>query len=117
MPSNSMDSIQEKNVPQKVYDGLKWNMMVLVEICFDINPQRAMAVFGEKDHGKTTLGWNVPSLKTLFSALTNRKHALNKFGVKSSWSFQDYEGYTEAMWIHHFLSCSLSIPIFVHVLT
>jgi hypothetical protein len=87
-------------------------MMVLVEICFDIDPQRAMAVFGEKDHGKTTLGWNVPKLKTLFSALTNRKHALNKFGVKSSWSFQDYEGYTEAMWIHHFFVMQFVHPYF-----
>ena len=86
--------------------------MVLVEICFDIDPQRAMAVFGEKDHGKTTLGWDVPKLKTLFSALTNRKHALNKFGVKSSWSFQDYEGYTEAMWIHHFFVMQFVHPYF-----
>ena len=86
--------------------------MILVEICFDIDPERAMALFGEKDDGKTTLGWKVPMPKTLFSALTNRKHALNKFGVKSSWSFHNYEGYTEAMWIHHFFVMQFVHPYF-----
>ena len=62
-----MYSIEEKNVPQKVYDGLKWNMMVLVEICFDIDPQRAMAVFGEKDNGKPHLGGKSQSENTILS--------------------------------------------------
>jgi len=87
-------------------------MMILVEICFDIDPERAMALFGEKDNGKTTLGWKPPMLKTLFSALTNRKYAFNKFGVKSSWTFHVYEGYTEAMWIHHFFVMQFVHPYF-----
>ena len=86
--------------------------MILVEICFDIDPERAMALFGEKENGKTTLGWKPPMLKTLFSALTNRKYAFNKFGVKSSWTFHVYEGYTEAMWIHHFFVMQFVHPYF-----
>ncbi len=86
--------------------------MILVEICFDIDPERAMALFGDKDNGKTKLGWKAPLLKTLFSALTNRKFALNKFGVKSSWTFQNYVGYTKAMWIHHFFIMQFVHPYF-----
>ena len=88
-------------------------MMILVEICFDMDPERAMALFGEKENnGKTTLGWKPTTLKKLFSALTNRKYVFNKYGVKSSWTFQNHVGFTEAIWIHHFFVMQFVHPFF-----
>ena len=46
---------------------------------FVFNPLNAVAVFKEK-----TLGWEVPSLKTLFSTGVTYKHKLDK-GIISSW--------------------------------
>ena len=64
------------------------------------------------DFIKTTLGWKAPELKKLFSALTNRKYFFNTFGVKSSWTFQNHAGYTEAIWIHHFFVMQFVHPYF-----
>ena len=68
-----------KETPPEVIRHIKHNQDVLVSFCVQFNPLNAISVFKEK-----TLGWEVPSLKTLFSTGVTYKHKLDK-GIISSW--------------------------------
>jgi hypothetical protein len=59
---------------------IKHNQEVLVSFCVNFNPLPSISMF--KDN--KTLGWEVPSLKTLFSTRVTYKHKLDK-GIISSW--------------------------------
>ena len=68
-----------KETDSEVICHIKHNQDVLLSFCLKFNPLNAVAVFKEK-----TLGWEVPSLKTLFSTGVTYKHKLEK-GIISSW--------------------------------
>ena len=68
-----------KETDPQVIRHIKHNQEVLVSFCVTFNPLNAVAVFKEKN-----LGWEVPSLKTLFSTGVTYKHKLDK-GIISSW--------------------------------
>ncbi len=68
-----------KETPPNVIRHIKHNQDFLVSFCVQFHPRNAISVFKEK-----TLGWEVPSLKTLFSTSVTYKHKLDK-GIISSW--------------------------------
>jgi len=59
-------------------------------------------------------GWEVPKLSKLFAKIVTKKTSINEFGIRSSWYGHNKIGHDKAMWIHHFLSCSLTILISGH---
>ena len=97
-----------------MYKAIRWNMLVLVEICNSINPTRALALFGERVKGNVEWGWEMPKLSKLFAKIVTKKSSLNDFGIRSSWYGHDVKGQDKAMWIHHFLSCNSYTLISVH---
>ena len=75
----SAPSLYVKEMDPEVIRHIKHNQEVLVRFCVKLNPLNAVAVFKEK-----TLGWEVSSLKTLFSTGVTYKDKFDK-GIISSW--------------------------------
>ena len=95
-----------------MYKAIRWNMLVLVEICNSINPSRALALFGERVKGNVEWGWEMPKLSKLFAKIVTKKTSLNDFGIRSSWYGHDVKGQDKAMWIHHFFVLQFVHPYF-----
>ena len=96
----------------ELYEGIKWNMMLLVEICHGINPNRAQALFGEIVKGNVEWGWEVPKLSKLFAKIVTKKAIIHDYGIRSSWYGHDIDGHDKALWIHHFFVMQFVHPYF-----
>ena len=70
--------------------------MILVEICFDIDPERAMALFGEKDNGKHIINITTENKKeynvgkSLIKELYN-DYKLFQLGKKELYEIADFK--------------------------
>jgi hypothetical protein len=70
-----------KETSEEVLRHIKHNQRVLISICVSLNPIIAVNLF--KD-APVSLGWPIPTLKTIFSAAVTYRNKLNK-GIISSW--------------------------------
>jgi hypothetical protein len=70
-----------KETSEEVLRHIKHNQRVLISICVSLNPVLAVNLF--KD-APVSLGWPIPTLKTIFSSAVTYRNKLNK-GIISSW--------------------------------
>jgi hypothetical protein len=80
--SQSAPSPYVKETPGDVTRHILHNQKVLLLLCFKMNPTSSMDMF--RDEKMNRLGWQVSSLKTIFSSAVTMKHKVEK-GIISSW--------------------------------
>ena len=83
-----------QSVPDGVTDGIAHNREILLDMCFKINRSATMMLFATNGH----ITWNYPTLKQLFTSVTNYKNKMGK-GIISS--LQKYDQVINVCYLYY----------------